>query len=181
MGRQLVWSRLGVVLLCACLGMAARAVDAPVPQTAPAEHTDDTEQLDEVVIEGQKLYQLRQEIVKAEDRFFEAFNELNKDDDYDIHCENSTTAGTRLKTRQCKPVFIADAQAAEARSLLTGEYAPPAQLIALEREDDYRKKVLEVINKNPKLRKMVREHDALEQGYIKARKERFKGRWILFE
>lgn len=180
MVRRCVLSRWAPVLVCALAGVVAQGADAPQP-AAPVQAAENAEQLDEVVILGKKLYQLRQDVVKAEDKFFEAFNELNKDDDYDIKCEKTTTAGTRLKSRQCQPVFFSEAEAAEARAMLTGEYAPPAQLVAVERADDYRKKVLEVINKSPKLRKLVRERDALEQGYLKARQERFKGRWILFE
>jgi hypothetical protein len=178
--RRWLFSRLALLLTGGLVGVLAQGADAPLP-AAPAQAPENVQQLDEVVILGKKLYQLRQDVVKAEDRFYAAYNELNTDNDYDIKCEQTTTAGTRLKSRQCKPVFFAEAEAAEARSMLTGEYAPPAQLVALERADEYRKKALEVINRSPELRKLVRERDALERGYLKARQERFKGRWILFE
>jgi hypothetical protein len=164
------------ILLACGPAFAVQAVAQPAGTTAP-----ERVELDEVTVMGKKLYQMRKEIVEAEDRFYAAFNELNTNDDYDVHCATEARTGTRIRNRVCKPVFYANAQENEARAMLTGDYAPPADLVALERSDDYRKGVLAVINKNPKLRRLVRERDELEQHYLKERQARFKGRWILFE
>jgi hypothetical protein len=77
--------------------------------------------------------------------------------------------------------FYEKAQAEEAQALLRGEFAPPADLVAVERSAEYEKKALAVINAHPELLKLVREREALEKRYIATRKARFKGRWILFE
>ena len=149
-------------------------------ERAGAARSQPEEQLDEVVIEGKRLYQLRKEIVAAEDRFFKLYNELNKDDDYDVQCANEANTGSRIKQRVCKPVFFSNAEADYAQAMLRGYYAPPPALVALERQEDYRSKTLAVINKHPELLRMLRYRDELERGYLKTRKERFKDHWVQF-
>lgn len=155
-----------------------RAASAPAA-SAPA--AAETTELPEVQVVGKRLYQMRQDIIKTEDKFFALYNELNKDDDYDVHCIMEAPTGTRLKQRICRVKYYEKAQAEEAQAMLHGEYAPPADMIALERGPEYEKKALAVINAHPELRRLIRERDALEKKYNATRKERFKGRWILFE
>jgi len=154
---------------------------AGVVQAASAPAATESTELPEVQVMGKRLSQMRQDIIKTEDKFFALFNELNKDDDYDVHCGNEARTGTRLKQRVCRVHYYEKAQADEARAMLTGDYAPPADMIALERGAEYEKKALAVINAHPELRKLIRERDALEKKYAATRKQRFKGRWILFE
>jgi len=154
---------------------------AGAAQVASAAAATESTELPEVQVMGKRLSQMRQDIIKTEDKFFALFNELNKDDDYDVHCGNEARTGTRLKQRVCRVHYYEKAQADEARAFLTGDYAPPADMIALERGPEYEKKALAVINAHPELRKLIRERDALEKKYNATRKERFKGRWILFE
>jgi hypothetical protein len=164
----------------AALGMAAFALGMGTVHAATPGAGSDTE-LPEVQVVGKRLYQMRQDIIKAEDKFFAMFNELNKDDDYDVHCTVEAPTGTRLKKRVCRVQFYEKAQAEEAQALLRGEFAPPADLVAVERSAEYERKALAVINANPELRKLVKEREELEKKYNATRKERFKGRWILFE
>jgi hypothetical protein len=147
---------------------------------APGAVTETTE-LPEVQVLGKRLYQMRQDIIKAEDRFYAKFNELNTDDDFDIHCTMEAPTGTRLKQRACRVQFYEKAQADEARAFLTGDYAPPADLVVLQRHAEYEQKALALLKAHPELLKLARERDALEKKYNATRKERFKGRWILFE
>jgi hypothetical protein len=154
---------------------------AGAAQVASADAVTETTEHPQVQVMGKRLYRRRQDIIKTEDKFFALFNELNKDDDYDVHCGNEARTGTRLKQRVCRVHYYEKAQADEARAFLTGDYAPPADMIALERGPEYEKKALAVINAHPELRKLIRERDALEKKYNATRKERFKGRWILFE
>jgi hypothetical protein len=163
-------------------GLAVFALmSAGTVQAAANGAATETTDIPEVQVVGKRLYQMRQDIIKAEDKFFAKFNELNKDDDFDVHCAMTAETGTRLKKRVCKLQFYENAQAEEAQAMLRGDYAPPADLVALERSDEYKQKALAVINANPELRRLIREREALEKKYAATRKERFKGRWILFE
>jgi hypothetical protein len=158
----------------ACLWLAV----APALASQP---TGQVEELDEITIEGKKLYQLRMAVTETEDRFYKLFNELNTNDDYDVQCANQAPTGSRITRRVCKPVFYANAEAEYAQALVGGYYAPPATMVALERTDEYQKAMREMVERNPKLRRLLIERDRLERNYIKARKERFKGRLILSE
>ncbi len=64
-------------LLCLGFVHAAAAADSSAP--AP---------LDEVLIEGRRATpdELVQQIVKVENRFYERYNELNDNDDFDVNC-----------------------------------------------------------------------------------------------
>ena len=137
-------------------------------------------QLDELVIEGKRLYQLRKEIVEAEDRFFKLYNALNTDDDFDVHCAREASLGSRITQRVCRADFYAAAETEYAVAMFQGYYAPPPELVALQRRDEYRAKALALINRHPDLLRLLRRRDDLERAYIKTRKERFKDHWVQF-
>jgi hypothetical protein len=137
-----------------------------------------TAELPEVLVESKRLYKLRKEIIQVEDKFFALYNELNTDQDFDVHCTLNTPTGTHLQERVCRVSFYEDAQAAWARSQLTGDYSPPPDLVALERSPEYKRRALSVINAHPELRRLIKERDALEMKYLATRKERFKGHWF---
>jgi hypothetical protein len=165
----------------AVVGLMAIVTGMAPGYAASPEAVSESTELPEVQVMGKRLYEMRQDIIKAEDKFFALFNELNTDDDYDVHCNVEAPTGTRLKQRVCRLQFYEKAQAEEAQALLRGEFAPPADLVAVERGAEYEKKALAVINAHPELRRLVREREALDKKYKATRKERFKGRWILFE
>jgi hypothetical protein len=73
---------------------------------------------EEVVVEGKSIAQLRTEIVKAEDRFYEKYNKLNKDREYAMQCEDSASTGTKLTTRKCKARMVETATSQQARDFL---------------------------------------------------------------
>lgn len=91
-------------LLAATAAPAAAAADAAV---APVE---EDVVLDEVLVRGKRLERI---IVDAEDAFYRLYNELNKDDDYDVNCAyvnvNADNPGSRITSRVCLPGFVADA------------------------------------------------------------------------
>jgi hypothetical protein len=151
------------------------------PASSAATVATSTQEIEEVQVVGKRLYQMRQDIIEAEERFFALYNELNKEDDFDVHCREDVPTGSRIARRTCRVAFVEKAQAEEARAFLTGDYAPPPDLVALERSAEYRKHALAIINANPQLRRLIREREALEKKFNDTRKARFKGRWILFE
>jgi hypothetical protein len=91
------------------------AVEAPPlrgMRAVPTLTTPPDEELDEVVVRGENLLKA---IADAEDAFYDLFNEVNKDDDYDTDCvylntdpDNPTSA---IKSRVCMPGFMKDAMA----------------------------------------------------------------------
>jgi hypothetical protein len=135
----------------------------------------------EINAQREKLAVMRSEMVKLEDEFYTEYNKLNTDHQYDIFCHMEAPLGTRLKDRVCRAVFVDKATEAEAQALLRGETVTPASQIALMKETDYEKNVLAVINKHPELRKLIRERETLGKRYEAVRKQKFKGKLIVFE
>lgn len=156
---------------------AAAAVLPPAAATErPAE---ELEELDEVIVTGGRLYD---RIVKAEDRFFKLYNELNEEDDFDTNCANvPIDQDSRLEQRFCMPSFFADAKAEQVRlsqyclSLIAKDeegnvtaqgpcYEPPsADQLFFHRREDYVNNMLKVINSDPELKQIAAEVEALHR------------------
>ena len=128
------------------------------------------EQLDELQVVGKKLYRIRMGAVDVEDRFYALYNDLNQNDEFDIHCRIEAPTGTLLKYRICRLALYEKALEEEARGFFTGDTPPPAQLVALARLTDYKQNALALINSNPQLRELIRQREELEKKYRVARK-----------
>ncbi len=76
---------------------------------------DDTQQVarlpyEVVVTPTITISDLRKLIVAVEDDFFEKFNELNIDDDYDVACYKEKVTMSHITTRICEPWFMIKAR-----------------------------------------------------------------------
>jgi len=151
-----------------------------VPTGAATEKpAEELQELDEVIVTGGRLYD---RIVKAEDRFFKLYNELNEDDDFDTNCASvPIDQDSRIEQRFCMPSFFADAKAEQVRlsqyclSLQEKDedgnvtsngvcYEPPsAEQLFFHRRDDYVNNMLTVINGDPDLKKLASEVEALHR------------------
>jgi hypothetical protein len=84
--------------------MAQQASPSAQPAAQPGE---ELEELAEIEVRGKRL---RDEIADAEDVFYQLFNQVNKDDDYDTRCVAlALEKNSRITTRTCIPGFVADA------------------------------------------------------------------------
>jgi hypothetical protein len=187
---QKKWIWVAVVAVCGppiCL-----AAQPAVPVAPPAPAASPTEIIEEVVVQGTRLYELREAIVVAENRFFARYNELNKVDDFDIECELTAPTGSKLKQRGCLTKMQHKAQSDQAREFLQMMQdqasglsgTPPVtdpNTVFLAKYEDYKENMLYLLKMNPELRRLVREREDAEKRYNEERKRRFKGRWILFE
>jgi hypothetical protein len=184
-GKRLISQRWLITLaLCAFwLGMAPvrAASDALITPSDDVVTELEEQELDEVIVSGMTLREMREAIVAAEQRFYDLYNELNQDDDFDIHCREHAPLGTRIKQRQCLIAFQEEAQMMYARAMLNGEYSADPVMMALELRDEFRRNALAIINGDARLLRLVKERERLEEKYKAERRKRFKGRWILFE
>jgi hypothetical protein len=80
--------------------------------------------MEEIVVYGDKsLSQLRREMHLASEAFFDVYNELNSDDDFDIQCDYETTLGDRRRNHVCRPRFAVKAEARETAAYLMSGHA----------------------------------------------------------
>lgn len=141
--------------------------------------TNDSEEIDEIVVLGARsLTLLRQEVVVAEDKFFDLYNELNTDDRYDIICENRRPIGTRIQIRECKAQFVRDAEVDAMQDALMMNDSPAnvtAQPVRASKRD-YRKldeKLKKFAVENPDLQEALMEYDHLSKKYAVEREKKF--------
>lgn len=86
-------------------------VDGGVPAAIDSESLaalvglEATGMTEEVVVRGQTPGALRIRIELAEEAVYDRFNEINSNDEFDIHCEEIAFTGTRMLTRVCQPNF----------------------------------------------------------------------------
>jgi hypothetical protein len=152
----------------------------------------DEEELEEVIIEGSPLWRLREQMRETEDAFYARFNQLNTNDDFDVHCTMEAPTGTRLRSRVCRVAYQMDAQATAAWEMLNGfaalaalepgmtragDFVVDPEILRLERWDEYRRHALEVINSDPQLRRLARKREEMGKRYDAERKRQFRQRW----
>jgi hypothetical protein len=160
---------------------------APLAQDTSASVPSATDALDEVIVEGKRgqLDEMIQEMVVAEDKFFARYNELNANDDFDMHCFRAARTGTRLKSRFCTAVYMDKAlqengqdyalflqrnfktgggttysQDTNPPTLLGGP--PVSAMVTIEaRREDFKQNMRDVVARNPELVEMLRKRDEL--------------------
>jgi hypothetical protein len=110
----------------AFLGLAAPAL---AQEVAAAPQPDAN--VDEVVVPGHRPENLFAEIERLEGSVYQRFNELNSNDDFDIHC---STGADRLEhpLTQCAPNFVIEAESRAAEDAVHG-----ARTTGRSRNDEY--------------------------------------------
>lgn len=148
---------------------------------------EDTQQLDEVVVEATRarLVAMRDELVRLEDRFYERYNELNTVKDFDVHCHQEARIGTRLERRYCRAVYEDKALGAEAQDYylfqmrlmqdppIAGGPPPPALMATEARKNDFRRNMVKVTGMHPELLDILRERAEVAELYEAARRQIF--------
>ncbi len=104
------------MVVCA-LSISLGACVAAAAQTS-TDATTSSAVLDEVVVNGTRMRELRDAVIKAEDRVVARYNGLNQVDDLDIECIKYTPTGTRLSYRFCLTRLQERAQQADATQFM---------------------------------------------------------------
>jgi hypothetical protein len=174
----------GLVCVASLAIACSVAAAADAPGTLAKDDTIQVPSIDEIIINGQrdKLSQLRAEIYKAEDAVYDAFNQVNTEQQYHTYCGIETATKMRQKVHVCKPEFVSDAYQG-AMGLMGGDPGAlaVAQHIIETRMPLYKAHLHELAHQNPALGKALGRYFALTQHYEAVRKEKFKGKWIVWD
>jgi hypothetical protein len=85
---------------------------------------------DEIIVIGKSPAEIRAQIIKAEEAVYDRFNEINSNDEFDIHCRQETPTGSHIGRRVCQANFwrdaLADAGQETVRAMRGESSAPPA-------------------------------------------------------
>ncbi len=103
------------VLLCLLFAPLAQGV---AHAAEPA--TSNDAPVDQVIVEGSRadLVKLAQQVLLAEERFYQRYNEINTKRVYMVRCYNEAPTGTRFRQKYCKPVYENEADATEGRDFM---------------------------------------------------------------
>lgn len=157
--------------------LLAQGASAAVPNAGEAS-------LDEVVVEGKRqLSELRDQIVALEERFYQRYNELNLNHDFDVRCFQDAPTGTRLKRRSCRVAYQEDALMTAGQEALAflqhldvpgGPPPPePASMAIQSGQKDFQTNLVETIRRNPELVGLLLEHARLAKDYEAVRRRAF--------
>ncbi len=147
-------------------------------------------ELDEIVVTGDldSLSGAKLAVVEAEDRFYARYNELNKDDRYDISCNLETPKDhhSRISTRVCEAQFVSDGTHDEAVRLLTAPAESNVRLASTESmrmagKAELRRRTLELLSKDPELLRALLERTRLQEHYVALGREKFKDGSIVWD
>lgn len=135
---------------------------------------DSNEPLEEVTVRGHRsLSVFRAQLRAAEDHMYNVFNELNSDDDFDIHCRMEIETGSNIPRRNCRPNFLKNATEQVAQDFLRGSGNPQealgrAHYLGQRLEREMRRLAAE----NPELLAAMQQYVSLEEEYREAREGR---------
>jgi len=178
MKKRWTWS---VVVVAGLAAQVCGAVEAVAGKSGPAPGESD-----EIVVHGTALWALREDVIKAEDRFYAAFNQLNQVDDFDVECKWDAPTGTRIRQRKCLTKVALRAQqvyASDYVNFLQGSGPMPDNdpgMVLLDRYGEFKENVLYLLKMNPELRRLVRERANAVKRYNDERRKRFKGRLVMY-
>ena len=167
------------VLWQSCCNVTAAEAGTESPANSP--------ETDEVVVNATRLKDLREAVIKAEDRMLARYNELNQNHDLDIECLQLTPTGTRLSYRYCLTKLQKRAQQKDSSEYMTymrnadltngqAQPMPEVGVRLMERSEDYRKNLVKLLQENPDLRELLVERGAAERRYEAERGIRRKGK-----
>jgi hypothetical protein len=91
-----------------CIEIALALVLVVMSPRALAQESDEAadEPIEEITVVGEKtLLSLKFAAYQAEDDFFNLFNELNENDEFDVFCGREASTGSRIKRRRCWSPF----------------------------------------------------------------------------
>jgi hypothetical protein len=148
-------------------------------------------ELEEVIVHGKQLDVLRKELIKAEDQFFDRYNELVGKQEYQIHCTVEQPLGSRVPRRYCRAGYEQNAlsQAGrEAASMMQGYLdelrrgASPTQVLTTTsvspavldgKHAELKKVMLEKVTHDETLLKALVNHARLMDRYNTVYREKF--------
>ena len=169
--------------LCAAF-LAIAPLTLAQPAGAEEEAAAHSETIDEIVVYGDKsLTQLRREMHKASEAFFDAYNDISSDVDFDIFCDYETRLGVRRRTDVCRPRVALQAEARESSAYMlsggavqrsTGPdagfqpgygYVTPIRERVYEKEKEMWQEVSELLTERPEFQKAFEDLVRARNGY----------------
>jgi hypothetical protein len=148
------------------------SIDEMVSETVEQESS---ESIDEITVYGDKsLHALRLEVYKAEENFFEVFNSVNKDDEFDVRCFYEIPSFTHIRRHVCRAYFVTNATSVGANVFMGADpqypIVPPGTTIMQKKRR--MKEILEtLVAEHPELLEALNEYTEKKQIFESEKKK----------
>ncbi len=167
------FSVLGIMLLLllATINMGQTVLAEDVEQRPPitmeevaseASEQESSESIEEIIVYGDKsLGALRREVYKAEENFFDLFNSLNQDFEYDVNCYYEVPSFTHIRHHVCRANFVVEATSVQYVEIRTrGPRYPtvPPELVIAKKKKLLRQKMEALVAEHPELLQALTEY-----------------------
>jgi hypothetical protein len=161
-----------------------RALDTLLAKTDLTYHVKDPQTIeiavpvDEVVVQGryERLSAMRMEYEKLEDKFYDEYNKLNTDHQWDVNCRREAPIGTLLKRRVCTPVFVSRIEGDFYANVLQGHADGGSVWTWVQpKREAFKKNMVDAVNKTPKLLELLMKRNAAQLRYEELRRKKFEG------
>jgi hypothetical protein len=174
------------------MGADAAAESSAAARQSTAHAGQAIDQLDEVVVTATqaKLRELRKAAEQAEDAFYERYDEINKDDDFDVDCTVGKSG--RFRQHQCKAVYVERAEAADGARVVDAwkqcdgaaspltiildhacGYQPMADVVEEGRKKEFAESLLRAIKSDARLRELAEEKEKVDLQVRRTRAKMF--------
>ncbi len=168
----------------------AQAADLPGDRS---QNPVSPERPEEVIVRGRRLSDFKFAVETARVRVYDLFNDLNSDDAFDVHCQEESSSGTRIRQHICRPRFKGDIASASAAAWAQGladacppemssqecifsDYASLAKSRAQAEEakeglmqQRFEQEMARVVAERPEFRQAILDYEAVERAYREAR------------
>ncbi|MGI9260528.1 MAG: hypothetical protein ACR2QR_00760 [Woeseiaceae bacterium] len=123
-----------------------------LPMLAVAQSDAGSEQ--QVAVSQKSMAELRRETYAAEEDFYEIYNKLNDDKEYDVRCFYEKPTGTNIKNHVCRAQFVTKAfqrHARRNRNNLSSVANQDADPVLAEKTQIYQAKMEALMAESPEL------------------------------
>ncbi len=181
------FSVLGIMLLLllATINMGQTVLAEEVEQRPPitmeeiaseASEQESSESIEEIVVYGDKpLGALRRDVYKSEENFFDLFNSLNRDFEYDVNCYYEVPSFTHIRRHVCRANFVVEATSVQYVEIRTsGPRYPtvPPDLVIAKKKKILRQKMEALVAEHPELLQALTEYTSKRTTLESARDKR---------
>jgi hypothetical protein len=135
------------------------SIDEIVSETV---ETESSESIEEITVYGERsLGELRREVYKAEENFFDLFNSLNQDFEFDVNCYYEVPSFTHIRHHVCRANFVVEATSVQYVEIRTrGPRYPtvPPELVIAKKKKLLRQKMEALVAEHPELLQALTEY-----------------------
>jgi hypothetical protein len=148
--------RRGFALLAAfAFAQLASAAEEPVPQLS-------------IESQRERLHAMQAELYRLEDVFFDQYNKVNDAYNYKVRCGWELEQGHRFHL--CRPAFQTWAERDSVVDFTThGGILVSPYLVVATRQRDYQKHLVQVVEQNPELLKVLQQRAELARNFVALR------------